>query len=44
MVDGKTVVGRPKEGEAFWMLNTLYEVRASSDETGGELTAIEMTM
>lgn len=26
------------------MLNSLYEVRASSDETGGELTAMEMTI
>jgi quercetin dioxygenase-like cupin family protein len=43
-VAGKTVVRRPGEGEAIWMLNSLYEVRASSDETGGELTAMEMTI
>ncbi len=41
---GTTVVRSPDEGEAFWMLNSLYEVRASSDETGGELTAMEMTL
>ena len=41
---GKTVVRRPGEGDAIWMLNSLYEVRASSNETGGELTAMEMTI
>src|SRR2546421_4373409 len=41
---GMTVVRKPDEGEAFWMLNSLYEVRASSDETGGELTAMEVTI
>jgi quercetin dioxygenase-like cupin family protein len=43
-VADKAVVGRPGEGEAIWMLNSLYEVRASSDETGGRLTAMEMTI
>src|SRR5437899_12243063 len=38
------VVRRPGEGDAIWMLNSLYEVRASSDDTGGELTAMEMTI
>jgi quercetin dioxygenase-like cupin family protein len=41
---GTTVVREPGEGDAIWMLNSLYEVRASSDETGGELTAMEMTI
>jgi quercetin dioxygenase-like cupin family protein len=41
---GTTVVRRAGEGDAIWMLNSLYEVRASSDETGGELTAMEMTI
>lgn len=40
----ETVVRKPDEGEAIWMLNSLYEVRASGDETGGQLTAIEMTI
>jgi quercetin dioxygenase-like cupin family protein len=39
-----TVVRQAGEGDAIWMLNSLYEVRASSDETGGELTAMEMTI
>lgn len=38
------VVRRAGEGEAIWMLNSLYEVRASSDETGGRLTAMEITI
>ena len=33
---GTTVVRQPGEGDAIWMLNSLYEVRASSDDTGGE--------
>jgi quercetin dioxygenase-like cupin family protein len=41
---GTTVVRQPGEGDAIWMLNSLYEVRASSDDTGGELTAMEMTI
>ncbi|MEW6583952.1 MAG: cupin domain-containing protein [Actinomycetota bacterium] len=41
---GTTVVRRPGEGDAFWMLNSLYEVRATGDETGGELTVMEMTI
>jgi quercetin dioxygenase-like cupin family protein len=41
---GTTVVRQPGEGDALWMLNSLYEVRASGDDTGGELTAMEMTI
>jgi len=37
-------VRKPGEGDAIWMLNSLYEVRASSDETSGELTAMEITL
>jgi quercetin dioxygenase-like cupin family protein len=43
-VADKAVVRRPGEGEAIWMLNSLYEVRASSDETGGQLSAMELTI
>jgi len=41
---GTTVVRKPGEGEAFWLLDSLYAVRASSDETDGALTAMEMTI
>ncbi|MGB2874472.1 MAG: cupin domain-containing protein [Gaiellaceae bacterium] len=41
---GKTVVRKSGEGDAIWMLNSLYEVKAAADETGGELTAMEMTL
>ncbi len=40
----ETVVREPGEGRAFWMLGGLYEVKASSAETGGALTAMEMTL
>jgi quercetin dioxygenase-like cupin family protein len=32
------------EGKAFWMLGGLYEVKASSAETGGAMTVMEMTL
>ncbi|WP_149827592.1 cupin domain-containing protein [Streptomyces tailanensis] len=32
------------DGKAFWMLNGLYEVKASSDETNGAMTVMEMTI
>jgi quercetin dioxygenase-like cupin family protein len=41
---GESVVCKPGEGKAFWMLGGLYEVKAASAETGGALTAMEMTM
>jgi quercetin dioxygenase-like cupin family protein len=41
---GESVVRNPGEGTAFWMLGGLYEMKASSSETGGEMTVIEMTM
>lgn len=39
----QTVVRKPGEGQAFWMLGGLYEVKAANDETGGT-TVMEMTM
>jgi quercetin dioxygenase-like cupin family protein len=39
---GKTVVRQPGEGEAFWMLGGLYEIKASSDETDDQATIVEM--
>ncbi|MBT2407501.1 MULTISPECIES: cupin domain-containing protein [unclassified Streptomyces] len=32
------------DGQAFWMMNGLYEVKASSEETGGAMTVMEMTV
>jgi len=32
------------DGQAFWMLNGLYEVKASSEETNGAMTVMEMTV
>ncbi|MEU8919236.1 cupin domain-containing protein [Streptomyces nigrescens] len=39
-----SVVRRKGEGDAFWMLNGLYEVKASGEETNGEMTVMEMTI
>ena len=41
---GKSVVRRAGEGDAYWVLGGLYEVRASAEETGGEMTIMEMTV
>jgi len=41
---GTAVVRRPGEGDAVWMLDSLYAIRASGEETGGTLTAMEMTI
>lgn len=41
---GKTIARKPGEGDALWVLNGLYEIKASSDETDGTLTAIQMTI
>ena len=38
------VVRQPGEGEAFWMLGGLYEVKVSSVETDGVATIMEMTL
>ena len=40
----KTVVRKPREGDAFWMFDSLYAVKASSEETDGTFTAMEMTI
>ena len=40
----ESVVRQAGEGRAFWMLGGLYEVKASSDETGGAMTVMEMTL
>jgi quercetin dioxygenase-like cupin family protein len=40
----KTVVRGPGEGDAVWMLDSLFATRASSDETDGALTVMEMTV
>jgi quercetin dioxygenase-like cupin family protein len=39
----QTVIRRPGEGDAFWMLGGLYEVMVSSEESGGALTIMQMT-
>jgi quercetin dioxygenase-like cupin family protein len=39
-----TVVRNRGEGQPLWMLNSLYEVKASGDETGGQMTVMEMTI
>ncbi len=38
-----TVVRGPGEGTAYWLLGGLYEVLASSDETGGVSTIMRIT-
>jgi len=40
----KSVVRKPGEGQARWMLGGLYEVIVSGEETGGALTVMEMTV
>jgi len=38
-------VARQKgEGQAFWMLGGLYELKVASDETEGAMTVMEMTI
>jgi quercetin dioxygenase-like cupin family protein len=39
-----TVVRKPGEGNAFWMLGGLYELKAGADETGGTASIFEMTI
>jgi quercetin dioxygenase-like cupin family protein len=43
-VAGKTVARKSGESKAFWMLNSLYDVKVAGDETGGALTLMEMTI
>jgi quercetin dioxygenase-like cupin family protein len=41
----ETVVARkPAEGDVFWVLGGLYEVKVPSDETDGAMVVIEMTI
>jgi quercetin dioxygenase-like cupin family protein len=40
----KTVVRRQGEGDAYWMLGGLYELKAGADETGGTSSIFEMTL
>jgi quercetin dioxygenase-like cupin family protein len=39
-----SVVRTRGQGRAFWMLGGLYEVRVSSDESGGAVTTMEMLL
>lgn len=34
----------PGEGRAYWVLGGLYEVKAASEETGGLMTVMEITL
>ncbi|WP_433468926.1 cupin domain-containing protein [Spirillospora sp. CA-128828] len=41
----ETVVARkPAEGDAFWVLGGLYEVKVSSEESGGAMVVVQMTV
>lgn len=39
-----TIARKAGEGTALWVLGGLYEVRVSSEESGGEMTVMEMTI
>ena len=39
-----TVIRHRGEGDAFWVLGGLYEVKAAGHETQSEVTVMEMTM
>jgi quercetin dioxygenase-like cupin family protein len=39
-----SVVRQAGEGQAFWMLGGLYELKAGSAETDGAMTVMEMTL
>ena len=39
---GETVVRQPGQGEAFWMLGGLYELKVGAAESDGALTLMEM--
>jgi quercetin dioxygenase-like cupin family protein len=38
------VVRNSGEGQAFWMLGGLYEVKVTAEETNGAMTIMQMTM
>lgn len=40
----KNVSLKQGEGQSYWMLNGLYTVKASADETGGTVSIVEMTL
>jgi len=40
----KTVVRKQGEGQARWMLGGLYEVKVTSEESGGAATIMEFTL
>lgn len=44
MTSDKVVVHGPGTGQAFWLLGGLYEVLLSSDQSGGEVTVMQMTL
>ena len=41
---GETVARKGDEGQAYWFLGGLYEVVLSSDETGGAMTQMRITL
>src|SRR5437588_3315098 len=41
---GKSVTRKQGESEALWMLGGLYEIKVSSDDSGGATTIMEMTI
>jgi quercetin dioxygenase-like cupin family protein len=40
----EVVVRGPGEGTALWMLGGLYELKATGEETGGQMTVVEFTI
>ena len=44
VVEGRTAAGKKGEGKALWFLGGLYEIRLSSDDTGGATTIVEFTL
>lgn len=41
---GNIVIRKQGEGQAYWLLDSLYEVKTSGKETGGAMTVMEMTI
>ena len=41
---GNVAVRQPGEGAAYWMLGGLYEVKVGSEDSGGVVTVMEMTI
>jgi quercetin dioxygenase-like cupin family protein len=38
------IARKPGDGDAYWVMGGLYEIKAASDETGGGLSVVEMTV